>query len=247
MDELAGLVEGNCGKNEPYRSWISQSTWILISQKSDARRSGNAATAKILTKQIRKSLRVDRLKQIEKLASLIEIDLLRNEPKVAYGRIKGWYRDKPDQIPKPTFQDEEKTRLEYETLYSASASPGEPIPIHITAAYDVNDSLPPEEEVVRAVMSLKLGKAAGSSGLKAEDLRKWMKGALQENPIPEMVSAWKTVRELVDLIFMGKPIPKSFGFGILVLIPKGVPDQYRGIALLEIAYKLVSSIINRTR
>jgi Reverse transcriptase (RNA-dependent DNA polymerase) len=49
----------------------------------------------------------------------------------------------------------------------------------------------------------------------------------------------------VDLIFMGEPIPKSFGFGVLVLIPKGVPDQYRGIALLEIAYKLVSSIINR--
>jgi Reverse transcriptase (RNA-dependent DNA polymerase) len=29
-----------------------------------------------------------------------------------------------------------------------------------------------------------------------------------------------------------------------VLIPKGVPDQYRGIALLEVIYKLVSSIIN---
>jgi exonuclease III len=245
MDELANLVEAKHDTNEPYRSWISQSTWILISKKSEARRSGNATTAKILSKQIRKNLRADRLQRIEQVARLIEQDLAKNEPKKAYGRIKGWYRDKPNQIPKPTFQDEEKTRLEYETLYTAFDPPGEPIPIHITAAYDVNDSLPPEEEVVKAVLSLKLDKAAGATGLTAEHLRKWMKGALQEDPIPAMVAAWKMIRELVDLIFKGEPIPKSFGFGVLVLIPKGVPDQYRGIALLEIVYKLVSSIINR--
>jgi hypothetical protein len=40
-------------------------------------------------------------------------------------------------------------------------------------------------------------------------------------------------------------MPRTFGMGILVLIPKGVPDQYRGIALLEVIYKLVSAIINR--
>ena len=40
-------------------------------------------------------------------------------------------------------------------------------------------------------------------------------------------------------------IPQDFCNGILVLIPKSDPGQYRGIALLEILYKLISSIINR--
>ena len=53
------------------------------------------------------------------------------------------------------------------------------------------------------------------------------------------------VLELVEIVFTGKPLPKSFGTGILVLIPKGVPDQYRGIALLEVIYKLVLAIINQ--
>ena len=46
-------------------------------------------------------------------------------------------------------------------------------------------------------------------------------------------------------MFTGNPLPKLFGVGILVLIPKGVPNQYPGIALLEVIYKLVSAIINQ--
>ena len=62
---------------------------------------------------------------------------------------------------------------------------------------------------------------------------------------PEKVKAWSKVLELVELCFTGAPLPRNFGIGILVLITKGVPDQYRGIALLEVIYKLVSSIINQ--
>jgi hypothetical protein len=57
--------------------------------------------------------------------------------------------------------------------------------------------------------------------------------------------AWKKVVELVQLSFTEEPLPQSFGVCILVLIPKGVPDQYQGIALLEVIYKLVSTIINK--
>jgi Reverse transcriptase (RNA-dependent DNA polymerase) len=47
------------------------------------------------------------------------------------------------------------------------------------------------------------------------------------------------------MAFTDQPLAQSFGVGILVLIPKGVPDQYRGIALLEVIYKLVSAIFNQ--
>jgi hypothetical protein len=56
---------------------------------------------------------------------------------------------------------------------------------------------------------------------------------------------WRRVAQLVQMAFTDQPLPKSFGIGILVLIPKGVPDQYRGITLLEVIYKLLSSIINQ--
>ena len=51
--------------------------------------------------------------------------------------------------------------------------------------------------------------------------------------------------ELMQLAFRDGVIPRDFCNVILVLIPKSDPGQYRGIALLEILYKLVSSIINR--
>jgi hypothetical protein len=93
---------------------------------------------------------------------------------------------------------------------------------------------------------MKRGKSPGNSGIRVEHLQAWMEGAkpgvLQD---PEKVKAWDKVQELVELCFTGAPLPRTFGIGILVLIPKGVPDQYRGIALLEVVYKLVSSIINK--
>ena len=73
----------------------------------------------------------------------------------------------------------------------------------------------------------------------------WKKGATDKDKDPAKIEAWNKVLELIELVFTGNPLPKSFGVGILVLIPKGVPDQYRGIALLEVIYKLVSAIINR--
>jgi hypothetical protein len=52
------------------------------------------------------------------------------------------------------------------------------------------------------------------------------------------------VTKLIEMAFKGEDIPAAFITGILVLLPK--PDgDYRGIALLEVIYKLISSIINR--
>ena len=63
-------------------------------------------------------------------------------------------------------------------------------------------------------------------------------------PRKAAVELWEKVLELVNLAFTKGEVPQAFCHGILVLIPKGVADQFRGIALLEIIYKLVSSIIN---
>ena len=92
---------------------------------------------------------------------------------------------------------------------------------------------------------MKLNKAPGASGIKAEHLRTWMEGATKENEQRTHVDEWNMVVKLVKMAFSGDDIPSSFCNRILVLIPKNTSGEYRGIALLETIYKLVSSIINQ--
>ena len=70
-----------------------------------------------------------------------------------------------------------------------------------------------------------------------------MKGATKVKD-QTFVGEWAMVMKLIETAFKGEDIPAAFVTGILVLLPK--PDgDYRGIALLEVIYKLISSIINR--
>ena len=245
MEELAELIEGTPSIDSRKASWISDESWKLINAKAEARRCGNAQVARSLKRLLRKSLQADRKSRIDKVAN--EVDSLLKDAKVqeAYGILRSWYRDKPGHVAKPTIQDEQKTRKEYESLFTAEEPPGMPIPIHITPNI-IDDSRPTEKEICTALKGMRLGKTPGGSGIRVEHLRKWMEGAKPgEFQDQACVTAWEKVLELVELTFTGQPLPRSFGIGILVLIPKDVPDQYRGIALLEVIYKLVAAIINR--
>jgi hypothetical protein len=54
-----------------------------------------------------------------------------------------------------------------------------------------------------------------------------MHGAKQgENYKPECATAWSKVLIIIKLAYSGGLIPLTFLKGVLVLIPKGVPDQY---------------------
>jgi len=105
--------------------------------------------------------------------------------------------------------------------------PGEPLLIHVTPS-TIDDSSQSEKEIYMALKKMKRNKSPGASGIHAEHLLDWMNGANSGDPTK--IEAWNKVLELVELVFTGKPLSKSFGMGILVLIPKGVPDKYRGIA-----------------
>ena len=61
---------------------------------------------------------------------------------------------------------------------------------------------------------------------------------------PGKEKTWKKVLKIIESVFQGKEPPKVFALGILTLIPKADPTQMRGIALLEVIYKLKAAIIN---
>jgi hypothetical protein len=224
-------------------SWISDETWQLIDQKASARKSGNDERAKEIAKELRRSLNRDRQRRMDKVAEEIESYLTADNPKEAYRKLQGWYKQRSGRPPKPTYRDEEITRKEYEKLFGAEEPPGEDIPIHIFPTPEIDDEPPTEQEIINALKKLRLGKAPGATGIRVEHLRTWMSGATRAKD-QIYVGEWAMIKKLVEMAFTGEDIPSAFVVGILVLLPK--PDgDFRGIALLEVIYKLISSIINQ--
>jgi hypothetical protein len=242
-DQAKEDAQQTANDNGRKNSWISESTWQLIDQKASARRSGNISQAKNIAKELRRSLNKDRKCRMDKVAEEIESYLTANSPKEAFHKLQNWYKERSGRPPKPTLGDAEATRKEYEKLFGAEHPPGEDIPIHISPTPHVNDDPPSEKEIIEALKRIRLGKAPGATGIRIEHLRKWMAGATKAKD-PTYVGEWAMVIKLVEMAFTGEEIPSAFVVGILVLLPK--PDgDFRGIALLEVLYKLISSIINR--
>ena len=123
-----------------------------------------------------------------------------------------------------------------------------PIPIH-TSPFQIDDSIPTDVEIGEVLKTLKNGRAGGPSGLKVEDLKSWYFAACEPpvgtEPDDAAIEIWKKLVAIVQEAFRNGELPIALGRGILVLIPKSTPGQFRGIALLEVMYKLVSAICNR--
>jgi len=229
-------------------SWISDPTWRLIDQRTASRKIGNQTTTRQLGRQVKRALHGDRMARAAAAAasacSLLEEGKIRD----AFGAIKGWYKSASPRPAKPSIEELELTRAEYKNLYSAEEPSEAPFPIFAEPS-DINDGPPTESEVVESLNTLRNHRAAGATGITAEDLKDWHFNARPEDPeeIPDplAVTIWEKVLEIVKLAFVDGVVPQAFTHGILVLIPKDKPNVFRGIALLEVIYKLISSIINR--
>jgi hypothetical protein len=247
LEELEKDIKKPPKKDMRQQSWISAETWLLIDRKAEARRIGQSELVNELKGQVKQAVNKDRRARAEAAAALAENYLKGGEVHEAYAAIQGWYRGVTNKPPKPTHRDEESVRREYETLFTRADPEGEPIPIHIEPT-PINDEPPNENEVVKALKRLRLGKSPGASGIRAEDLRRWHRLAREpdedEEPLLVNVRRWEKILKLLNLAFTAGEVPKAFCNGILVLIPKSSPGEYRGIALLEIIYKLMSTIIN---
>jgi hypothetical protein len=101
--------------------------------------------------------------------------------------IRGWYRYRGGNIPKPTNHDLEQISQEYASLYSAIPLPNDPLPINVEPAF-VNDDPPTENEILDAVRHLKRGKQPGASGIRVEDVLRW------HDTLPHV---WNKVIELI--------------------------------------------------
>jgi hypothetical protein len=198
--------------------------------------------AKMIGKLGRRSKHQDHIARLRRTSEEIESELADGNSKGAYQILSGWYREKAKKPLKPTPEEAAAQRQERILLYAKRDPPGAPIPIHLAQPFTVKDEIPDEEEIIDTLMSMKLGKSPGASGIRVENLRCWLKMAQREEE-PDR-TLWEKVVQIVKLAYSGADIPQTFVIGVLVLIPKGDGNQ-RGIALLETIYKLISAMINR--
>jgi len=158
-------------------------------------------------------------------------------------------QERRPQAGKPSQEEIDLTCAEYQNLYTAEDPVEESFPIR-TERFDIDDGPPTESEVVESLMKLRNHRAAGATRIRAEDLNGWHFDARPEkpeevDPDPLELQLWEKVLEIVRLAFVEGLVLKAFTHGIMVLTPKDKPNEFWGVALLEIIYKLVSSIINR--
>jgi hypothetical protein len=90
------------------------------------------------------------------------------------------------------------------------------------------------------IAKLKNNKAPGLSGMRVEDLKRWAEDYRRnENRRP-----FELLMELVVTAFESGELPQACNVAVLVLIPKPASNEHRGIGLLEVVWKLISSVIN---
>jgi len=242
VNQLTGLLDPKHPTARKKSPWISEDTWKLVDQRAELKRQQAAPEElRAMKDRIRRSLRQDRKERVKKAGEAIENALEGDDLREAWNLAKGWYRQASKKSPRPSHQDFDELHAERSELYRAEPSPGQPIPVRLSAPFSIADEPPDHDEVAEACRDLRRGRAAGVTGIRAEDLQGWLKEYEREDGDP---APWEMVLQLVDRAFRHGELPSALPVSILVIIPK--PNGgVRGIGLLETIWKLMERIIDR--
>jgi len=110
-----------------------------------------------------------------------------------------------------------------------------------TAPYDIDDDTPLAAEIELAVLRLQPGKAPGPSGMHSDHLKGWLQDAKWE-VMPDG-TMWCKLVDLVQEVWTSGVLPTVLPWATVVLLPKD-SGGHCGIGLLEIVWKLITSIID---
>ena len=168
------------------------------------------------------------MNRVASVGSEIEAELAGGNVQEAFRHLKGWYRAATETQAKPCYQTMEHQTSERVDLYSRRQSPGDPLPI-LVDPIEINDNQPCDGEIRSAAGQLTNGRAAGASGMRAEDIKAWLSGIRDEEnpetPINETAGDnWRLFVQLVQAVWTHGVIPRQLLWSIVVLIPKGGGD-----------------------
>lgn len=220
--------------------WISDGTWSLIRRKGALRTKRPTPARRRETRQLKRSIKValkkDRDTRLNQAIQAVEQAMIL-DVREGWQMLSRWYKRSDDRGLAISHESLQSVAHEYGSLYTNPADKvGEMLPVELVAGkFEVPDHVPDEGEIRSALGRLKRNKAPGPSGLSVDVLKQWAEEGGEE---------WRKIVGLVQWCIATGEVPQSFKFGALVLIPKAEHGKYRGIALLESLYKLISGLIN---
>jgi hypothetical protein len=128
----------------------------------------------------------------------------------------------------------EQQTAEWVALYARRDSPGDPLPINIDPV-PIDNGTPTNAKIWEAAQQLSNGRAPGSSGMRAEDVKHRLHGMrLKEDPKSGMGNKnarddWRMFLKLSQAVWDPGNIPPQLLWVIVVLIPKGAATT-KGLA-----------------
>ena len=127
----------------------------------------------------------------------------------------------------------------FEKLYNRTPS-YDPSVLDLLDQHPIMEStgLPPQDEEISNAISRLKNKAPGASGLTAQ----MFKSLLRDE------QCFSYLKSIISDIWINEIYPSQFDIGKLIVLPKkgdlSLPGNYRGIMLLEVAYKIIAIIIH---
>jgi hypothetical protein len=219
VTRLFGRLKEECEETDPkkwaWNDWISEETWRLIAHRAMLRRSGRLCQTggRRLHRQIGAALRNDRRDRTAHVGESIVAELAGGDVQEAFRHLKGWYRAASETQSKPCYHTMERQTSERVDLYARRQSPGDHLPLHLTPA-EIDDGVPMDSEIRIVAGDLTNGRAGGASGMRAEHVKAWLWGALEEED-PESQGNfagrgdnWKLFVDLVQAVWAHGIIPR---------------------------------------
>jgi hypothetical protein len=131
--------------------WMSNSTWLLIKQRTSLRRAGQLrqSEGRRMQRAIHAALKRDRTVRTAQVGELIVAKLAEGKVHEAFRHLKGWYREASETHARPCFQTMEWQTVERVELYRRCNAPGPPITIDNAEMLteEIRDDTPTDGEI----------------------------------------------------------------------------------------------------
>ena len=248
---LASMCEEPETQRAKGKDWMGAATWKLIAKLASLLQSGrcNQAAARRMKREINGAIKVDKQRLTAEVGDQIVAELNEGRVHEAFRHLRGWYRAASETQSAPCPQTMARQTRERMELYAKRVSYGANFPNN-GEPFDIGDGIPTEGELREAVTKMSHGRCGGASGIRAEHMQEWLRGAKrEENPKTAGDNegggdTWREFTRLCTSVWSTGAIPQQLCWVVTVLLPKGGGD-YRGIGLMEPIWKVLERVVDR--